>query len=288
MLRFVFLLLLITQLYAQKELASHYYVDSSQIKLSDIIPNVSNDTQLYEITEGRYSKRVKSKELIKLLQSLGYRDYRSKHSYTKFEKKSPIDLTKIEQYVKNYFQKRYLNIQIKDIKIHPRGYIQSLDHEYIIKMPKKSELHKNGTLAVKLKNNKQIFFDFFIDAKVEVYVAKNDIKRKEELSFRNTIKKSIILDKFKALPVQTITQGTLQSKFHIQEGHVLTLRDVEIISLVKRGAMVNVTLYNAGISISFAAKALQSGKNGDTITVQKSNGKKIKVVVTGRNRVEIR
>ena len=288
MLKLFLFLSLITQVYAKTELSSHYYVDTSEITLSTIMPHISNDTVLYTIAEGRYSKRVKSKELLKVLKKLGYNDFETGHTYTKFEKRSPIDLSKIKNYVSKYYKQKYKNIKIKNIKIQPRSYIKHLDEKYIVKMPKKSELRKNGTLAIKLQNKQQLFFDFYIEASVPAYIAKIDIKRKDELSFRNTIKKSIILDKFKAMPVQTITQGTLQSKFHLKKDTVLTSRDVEIISLVKRGSMVSVILYNTNLSISFSAKALQSGKNGDTITIQKENRKKIKAVVIGRNRVEIR
>jgi flagella basal body P-ring formation protein FlgA len=288
MLKLLLLLALFANLYAAKELKTNYYVKASTVLLSDIVEGVTQDKILYTITEGRYSKRVKSKELVELLHKLGYTDYVAKHTYVKFEKKSPIKLDKIEQYIRQYYKNSYKNIVIKKITVRPRGYIKKLDNNYTIKMPKKSALHKKGTLSVKTAQNRQLFFDYFIDATLEVYITKNDIKRKEELSFRNTLKKSIILDKFKALPIQIITQGTLQSKFQIAKGSILTTRDVEIISLVKRGATVSVMLNNANMLISFSAKALQSGKNGDTITVQKANGVKLKAVVIGRNRVEIR
>jgi flagella basal body P-ring formation protein FlgA len=206
----------------------------------------------------------------------------------KFEKASPIDITRIKKYVKNYYMQKYSKIDIKKVEVHPRTYIDFIGKKYIIEMPHKSELHKKGTLSIKLPNNKKIFFDFYIDATLPLYIAKKSLKRKEELSFRNTLKKSIILDKFKALPIQTIKKGTLQSKFHIQKGTVLTSRDVEIISLVKRKSTVNVTLHNSNMSISFSAQALQDGKYGDTISVRNANGKKIKVIVVGKNRVEIR
>ena len=42
------------------------------------------------------------------------------------------------------------------------------------------------------------------------------------------------------------------------------------------------------MDISFSAKALQNGKLNDIIKVQKSNGKILKVIVTGRNKAEMR
>ena len=68
---------------------------------------------------------------------------------------------------------------------------------------------------------------------------------------------------------------------------LITSRDVTGLYLVKRGESVNVTLKSSGIDISFSAKALTSGRAGDMISVLRSEGKKIKVRVIGKNRAEM-
>ena len=42
------------------------------------------------------------------------------------------------------------------------------------------------------------------------------------------------------------------------------------------------------MAINFSAKALQSGKLNDIISVRKRDGKRLKVRVVGKNRAEIR
>jgi flagella basal body P-ring formation protein FlgA len=49
-----------------------------------------------------------------------------------------------------------------------------------------------------------------------------------------------------------------------------------------------VSLYGDNMAITFSAKALQDGKVNDIIKVQKSDGKRLKVKVIGKNRAEMR
>jgi len=66
------------------------------------------------------------------------------------------------------------------------------------------------------------------------------------------------------------------------------VRDITALSLVRRGAYINCSLRNGNLFISSSVKALQNGKYGDIIKVQQNNGKILRAVVTGKNRVEIR
>jgi len=282
----LFLFLALT-LFANTPLKRQYFVSSSEIKLSDITKNPQEDQTLFHIMEGRHTKRIKSSQLLEILKKNGHKEFISHHAYTQFEKKSPIDTSKISQYIKNYYLKYYKEITIKSINVHPRGYLTKLPKDYTIKMQKHSYLHKKGALSIKSQDHRQLFFDYTIEATVAVYVSKKDINRNEELSFVNSVKKSIILKKFRALPIQELQRGVLESKIHISKGKVLTQRDVESIHLVKRGAIVQVVLQSANIAISFSAKAVRSGKLGDTITVEKSNAKRLKVQVVGKNRVRV-
>ena len=169
----------------------------------------------------------------------------------------------------------------------PRGYIESLTDTYIVKIQRDNHLSRSGTLYVKTTDNKKIFFDYQVEAEVSVYIARKKIKRENELSLVNCKKKSIILDKFDAMPIQKLQQSMFQSKHQIREGTVITARDIEQLSIVKRDSIVSVILDEKNIAISFGAKALQDGKLDDTITIQKNNKQRLKAKVIGKNRVEI-
>jgi len=141
---------------------------------------------------------------------------------------------------------------------------------------------------VKTDDHKKIFFDYDVEAQIDVIVTKKKIKRGEELSLFNATRKSIILERLRAMPLQDLQKISYESKQHLNNGHIVTMRDVKQLGIVKRNTVVSVGLRENNVVISFSAKALQDGKLGDTIMIQKNNLQRLKVVVIGKNRVESR
>ena len=285
---FLITIFFLFNLQANTVLNKNYYVNSKSIKLSDIVPAVKSDKILYTFAEGKHTKRVKSSQLIKLLELNGLKEFTSRHAYVRFTQKSPIDTSKIELLIKEHYKEHYKNINIENISVHPRSYIKEIPKEYTIKIQSKNYLHRSGIVAIKSFNGRDTFFSYDINAKVSIYRARQDIKRNSELSALNTRKKSILLEYFKAMPVQEIKKSTIQSKHSIKKGTILTIRDIAPLYLIKRGSSVNVSLDSSNLSISFSAKAVQNGCLGDIISVVKSNGKKIRVRVTARHSAEVR
>lgn len=283
-----FILLLSSLLFADTTLKSTYYVQSDDIYISAMIENAPRNKLLYKIEPGKYTKRVKSKELIKTLKKHGYRGILPSSRYVKFVKKSPIDTSKIALYIKNYYLNHYNEMDIKEIKVEPRGYITSLPKKYTVEIQRKNYLSRSGVVNIKTYQNKKIFFNYNIVANIRINLSRKKIKRDVELTNLNTIKKNIIFDRFMAKPVQNIDSNALQAKHHIKKDKIITTRDVETLNVVKKDSFINVVLDNKNMSITFNAKALQSGKPGDIITIEKSNGKRLKVRVSGKNKAEIR
>jgi len=285
--KFILFLTLFSQLYSNPILNKTYYTKSNKVMLSDIVTNVKKDTQLFQIEKYRHSKKISSKKLIVLLKKYGYDNYKSKYRFVKFAKKSDIDISKIKKSIKNFYHEHYKNIKIKNIMIEPRGYIETLPKKYSIHIPSRSYLSNVGTINIKTLQNKKFFFDYTLDATINSFIARKNIKRGTELTPFNTKEVNIVLSKVRATPIQVIHKTTLQARNHIKKDKILTIRDVVILDVVKRNSMVVVVLNNSNISITFNAKALQNGKNGDIINIQKTNGKRLKARVIGRNRVEI-
>jgi len=287
----VLLLLFISSIsYAQNILKNTYYINNDYIMLSDIVKvNPNNDKKLFRLEQNRHTLRIKTKKLTKLLKKEGYDGYISKHrGYIQFNKRSPINRDKLKIALKKLYLKKYDQISILSVNIEPNSYIQKLPDTYTIAFERRSFLSKKGTLYIKTPDNKKIFFHYFIQAKVSTYQAKKNLKKGTQLSNRNCQKKSIILDKFRAMPIQNIGTNHYQSKHHIRVGSIITTRDVTGVDLVRRGSMVNVFIRNGNMEISFSAKALQNGKMGDTIKLLNKEGKKIKVIITGKNRAEVK
>lgn len=281
----LFLLFTVT-LFASQLLKEVYYIEGDTIRLSDVV-STNKDIILFHIEDAHYMKRLRSYELIEILKKYGFTDFRAKHPYVTFEKKSPIDTSKIVQMIQHYYYEHYENIKIKSITLYSHEYIMQLPTSYQLKMQRKNFLKNKAVCAIITPEHKQIFFDYTIEASLFVYVARKDIARGDPLLAVNTAKKSIILQNFRSRPLTKFLKNGYEAKTRIKKGKIITQREITSRSLIKRGAIVNVILNNNNIVINFSAKALKNGKYGDIISVQNSNGKKIRVQVIGINRAKV-
>jgi len=276
------------QLFATVNIKSTYYITSNTIYLKDIIKDTTKNIKIAEIEPYRYSKRISRLSLFRILKKNGYNQCKTSLRYITFIKKSPISTTKIKLALKKYYQKYYNDIHIKNIIIQPRGFIKSLPKNYIIDIQTRNYLSHKNILSIKSLNNKRIFFDYTLDADIKVILSKNSLDKGLELTTFNTYTKYIPFHRFMATPLENLKPHTLEIKWKIKKDKIITTRDVKQLDLVKRGDMINVSLNGNGLSISFMAKSIQNGKYGDIITIQKQNRTRLKAMVVGKNRVEIR
>lgn len=286
----ILLLLLFTMQSWAVELQRNYFVKNGTIRLSTVVPTLSakKDKVLFTLSETEHIYRIKAQELIKILKDNGFEGYTSPYPYIQFNKVSPINTSKIEKYLKHHYHSKYQNIDIKKISVFPRYYMDSMPKHYTIEIRSREHLSKDGIVSIKTDDNKKIFFNYEIEASLQVYTLKNTLQRNGELSVTNTLKHSIILDKFRAMPLQKIEDGHFELKHKMKKGQLITLRDIEPVTLIKKDSSVNVTLMNGTIVISFSARALQNAKLGDIIFVENNQGKRIKVIVTGRNKAKVK
>jgi flagella basal body P-ring formation protein FlgA len=288
----ILLFLASTILFANIELKDTYYIENDYILLSDIV-DISNTTDkkdviLFNINKSKHSKRIKSKDLINRLHKYGYKDIDTKHNYIQFSRKSPIDLTNIKEAIHSLYKDKYKNIKINKITVQPRKFTNKIPKTYDIGFSKKTYLRNKGNLFIKTLQHKKIFFNYTIDAEVKILEARKDIHKDEAISKINTKIKKTILTKFKAMPISEIDNFAYQAKHNIKKGKILTTRDVTGLYIIKKGSTVNISVLDNNLVVSFTAKARQNGRLGDTISVINRHGKKIKVVVTGKNSAEVR
>jgi flagella basal body P-ring formation protein FlgA len=279
--------LLSLELSAALNLKSHYYIQDKLVTLCDIDPKASECSKLFDIAEDKNSKRIKSSKLVEILKTFGYKDIHSSHNYTQFTHKSPIDTTKLENFIVNSYKSAYSEITILRVEVHPRSFIRELPKEFSIFLAKGSYLKNRGVLYIQTLRRKKIFFNYLIYAKLPVIKTKKKIAKGETLSIINLKKESIILNKFRAMPLQNIPESRYQAKHTLRKNSLVTSRDFIGLYLIKRGSKVQVNLQDSNIEISFSATAKQNGRYGDTISIINSNGKKMRGRVIAHNRVEI-
>jgi len=144
-----FISFLFIQLFAQTTLDSIYVSKTKEIKLSDIDANVIHDKIIYTISPTKHTRKVKTKELLRLLNDNDLNTYVAKHSYVKFVQKSPIDTSEIKKFAQEYYKKHYPTIKIQKILITPRSFTTTLAKQYTLRMQKKSFLRHNAILVLK-------------------------------------------------------------------------------------------------------------------------------------------
>ncbi|MDD2653309.1 MAG: flagellar basal body P-ring formation chaperone FlgA [Sulfurimonas sp.] len=257
------------------------------MRFSSVAPDTRDDFLITTIEQNRYSQKIKSKDLLKLLAKHGYKHYTANSNYINFVLKSPVDTSLIEEKVRNYYKTNYEDISINSIIVAPRGYLESLPDKYSIEIKNRDFLSSEGIVSVKTTENKKFFFNYTVVADVAIYKSRDVIKKDTQLTLTNCIKKSVALESFQDKPVQNIGQKQLQAKRHIPKDMILTLRDVEILDVVTKDSMINVNFFQDGMAITFSAKALQDGKVNDIIDVQNNSGKILKVRVTGSDMAEM-
>lgn len=74
---------------------------------------------------------------------------------------------------------------------------------------------------------------------------------------------------------------------NIRSGHIIQTNDLTSAFLVKIGQPVNVIYQSAGITLSYPAKALRSGRIGEVVQLEGRNKKKIFATVTGFNKAKL-
>ena len=288
LIKFILFILIFTKLTASNNiLEKNYYVDSNDINISSIIKNIQTDKNLFKIPSNKSLKRIKTTMLIKILKENGYDNVKKSSNYITFHKKSTIDKTHIINEIKRYYKQKYDIIYIESITVNPRGYIKKLPTEYSVKIKKRNFLFNKGILSIKTKANKQLFFEYTINAKLPVYMAVEKLKKDTQVSSFNTKRNIIILNKLRAKPIQHIVKNSLQTKYQLSKNKILTTQNTKKLDVIKRGSTISVILHSEGINISFIAKALENAKMGDTLTVKNTNNKKLKVKAIGKNKAEM-
>ncbi len=283
-----FIFYITSTLYAQHILKNEYFITHDAVMLSDIV-NIGKkgDQKLFKLSKERHTLRIETKKLVLLLHKKGFQEYIAKHNgYVQFTKRSPISRKKLKDAIQKLYTNKYKNITIQNISIEPNHYITKLPLHYTIHFQKRAYLSNKGIFYIK-SDDKKIFFHYKLNAKVTVLQTKNNLHRATPLTRQNCQKKSIILQRFRAMPIGNINHNRYQSKHYLPANSIVTEWDVEGLDLVKRGEDVRVFLQDGTIEISFSAKALQSGKLGDTIELRNRENKRITVKIIGKNRAEV-
>jgi len=144
-----------------------------------------------------------------------------------------------------------------------------------------SILYTNG------KKNKKRFFKFHLNATIGVYISQRNIKRAQPIN-SNYVSYAEI--PFKNIPTPPITQKYFydyETKRSIKSDKIITINDVRRILDIKRDTLVDATIHDGAVVLTFKVKSIEEGNIGDIIRVKRGHYKKFNALITSKNSVDI-
>lgn len=195
-------------------------------------------------------------------------------------------------------------IENKYLEIYPSLRIQNLQITALGKMPKqfthyqiekiylsKASLKRNrGTFSVLFSNpkkKKKRFYKFTLDAMIGVYLSTYKLKRDQPISTSYVHYQEKVFKNFPSMPIDQSYFDDYATKRTIQKDRVITVNDVKRILDIKRGKLIDATLHDGNVALTFKVKALQEGNIGEIIRVKRGYYKKFNAQITSKTSVDI-
>ncbi len=283
---FFFLLFFAMQLYGIT-LEENYETKGRDIYASDISKEITKDFLLFSYDTDKQILCTSAQKVIALFKNHGILIQPNKVKTITFREKSPINIQKICDALQREFLNKYPALIIKSLKLYPRTHLSELPDKYSLTLQKQTLARNYSTVSIITPEHKMIFFDYVLDAQLDVVVSTKPIARHEKLSFENTKIKRVKFLSFRAAPLSDVLNHQYQSKFSIKSDEILTQNDIEQLSVVRRNEHVVAFVEDGGVSITFDVVSQQDGKVGDVIVVRKSDGKALRAKVISDKRVQI-
>ncbi|MBD3798307.1 flagellar basal body P-ring formation chaperone FlgA [Sulfuricurvum sp.] len=269
------------------ELKNEYYFNNHTITSDLLFPEISKKFEILRIPEDKSLYRVDALIIAKTFELNGIAVDVSKTRYINFIKKSPVDFTPIKIQLESKLVEKYPDINIDEIIITPRGFLPSLPKNTKVYFDERFYLNSEGTLYIIDANGLRRYLDYNVHATLAVLHTSQSVVRKEKLNGFNTILKPIPFKTFKDAPLTQLPDKLSRYRSNLKANQPLTFRQIETMPLVLKNEKVIVEVKNDLVIVEFGAIAVQEGSLYDIITIQKSDGKRVKAKVIGENRVEL-
>ncbi len=271
---------------AEMQLQQQYTFETGPIYSTTLFPDTKEKFILFNINN-RTRFRIRSSEIVQRFKEHNLSIESGAVRYVNFIKKSPIQTTSLEQLIVERYYRFYNNLHVNHVQVTPRSYLKEMPSEYQLLFSDKNLYHAEGIFSIKTPEKKRLFFNYRIDATLDVYMPRRPLKRKEALTPLNTVKKQIQFERLRALPLEQVNTKAYRLKRSMKPGQIITRRDIELYPIVKRGSSVVVEFKSGSVILQFSAIASQDGAKNDIITIQKKDGRRIKARVIAAGRVEI-
>lgn len=269
------------------ELQESYTYERSTIYSNDLFPDIPKKFEILKIPEDKTQYRLNAQIISKTFELNGIAVDTGKVRYVNFIQKSPVDFTPLKEQLETLLRGQYPSIRIENITITSRGYLSSLGQKSRGIFDENFFQNSKGTFYIVDEHGVRRYLDYSVRATVNVLHSNQKISRRDRLSGFNTHIKQVPFTSFKDIPLTTLPNEPSRFRSNLKAGQLLTVRNIESVPLVLKNEKVIVEVKNDTVIVEFGATATQEGLLYDIITIQKSDGKRVRAKVIGEHRVEL-
>ncbi len=135
---------------------------------------------------------------------------------------------------------------------------------------------------------KNVFFRYFVKAKVEVLRANRDLQRGEVLASTDY---SVVFYDFDKVPLWALEKddaADLIARTAVRKHSILKQNMFKANHLVKANSQLMAVLGDGEVKMSVEVAAIEAGNKGDTIKVKTKDGKVLQAVIIDKNQVSLK
>lgn len=263
-----------------------YTFNRNEIYSTDLLPN-SPRFLIAKFGE-HFTLTLSSQKLQELFASHSI-PFQTPFSQITFIYDSTLPLKGVKEKISLVLKEQYPTINIKDIRLKPIG--TDLKKEQVFELKTiQNAIFKKKTFQILLNTSSGVVpFLCEVDAKIEVYVAKEDIRAREDLDRGNVERKSIEFEGFLQPPISEKEFLSSSARSFIKQGQIITINKIKPKLFVKKGDMIEVSYQEGGVKITARLEAMQNGSFGEEIMARNPTSKKtLKVRITAQGKGEIK
>lgn len=263
-----------------------YTLNRNEIYSTDLLPN-SPRFLIAKFGE-HFTLTLSSQKLQELFASHSI-PCQTPFSQITFSYDSNLALQGVKEKITLVLKEQYPTIQIKDIRLKPIGTDLKKGQVFELKTIQNA-IFKKKTFQILLNTSSGVVpFLCEVDAKIEVYVAKEDIRAREDLDRGNVERKSIEFEGFLQPPISEKEFLSSSARSFIKQGQIITMNKIKPKLFVKKGDMIEVSYQEGGVKITARLEAMQNGSLAEEIMARNPTSKKtLKVKITAQGKGEIK
>jgi flagella basal body P-ring formation protein flgA len=288
---FIFILLFSTKLFANEvSIYPMYCIVNDQISLRTFGFD-GEDNEILNL-EGMRAAKIDSKRLYEILTS-NFKTYKDKSGGSVVFVKNCQMMDEIQMHFLKAISDEYPGISVSDLSISPQNKLPANFKDLVFKNIFLSDQNsQKGVFRASFEDIdlslKSLYFKFSFSAKMPVFIAINSMNTNHILSLLDYQPTMIEFSKWPRDALSGLSAATLITKIQIKSGEILTKRQFNAISLVKKGEMLNAVLIEGGVNIIAEVKALEDGNLGDMIKIRTKDNKILEATVSGKGQAIIR